>query len=159
MSGRRKPEAQPSGRAEGASWKLNRVEEWKAQAGSSTERGRAEGASRKLNRRHRRWTRHSAQAERVGQRKARDGSCSRCEIINDESARGFGFWRFRFCSPISLCPFLIDPRLQLSTRLRRLRRRIVESARRFRGAGSIHKRKHRQRLKQMILPKPLAVLR
>jgi hypothetical protein len=73
-SGRRKPDAWPPEELE---------EEQKAQAGT-------------LSRRQRRRTRRSAQAERVGHRKAGDEIYSRCEIVNDESARGFGLWRFRF---------------------------------------------------------------
>jgi len=73
-SGRRKPDAWPPEEPE---------EERKAQAG-------------RLNQRQRRRTRRSAQAERVGRRKAGDGIYSRCEIVNDEGARGSGLWRFRF---------------------------------------------------------------
>ena len=82
-SGRRKPDA----------WLPEEPEEEQpAQAGGSTE-GRDEGrdARRKL--------------RRSAGEKPETEIYSRCEIVNDEGARDFGLWRFRFNSDVEVAYF------------------------------------------------------
>jgi len=82
-SGRRKPDAWPAGEPE---------EEQPAQAGGST-KGRDGGRDT------RRKPRESADE------KPETEIYSRCEIVNDEGARDFGLWRFRFNSDVDVAYF------------------------------------------------------